>query len=394
MTTEPPASAQLPIGQFVERPGIIDLAWGHPDPRLVPVEALRRAADRTLDRYGPEALAYGSPAGPGPLIEVVRRRLAEIDARSPAPGEVLITGGASAALDQVATLLTDPGDIVLLESPSYHLAIRIFQDHPVRLVGARTDADGIDLDALASTIRRLRRDRGRPRLLYTVPTYNNPTGLSQPDRRRADLVALAESEKITIVEDDAYRELSYDGPAPNSLWSIGGSSGVVIRLGTFAKSIAPGLRVGFATATAETIARFAEGGLLDSGGGANPFAGLVVAEYAKAGDFSRHVDILRAAYREQRDAMVRALAATMPPAARWTSPAGGYFVWVTLPAGIDAARLLPVVEGAGTSFVPGVVFHVDAAGGAQALRLSFSRYPPDLIEEAVTRLAAAIRLRA
>lgn len=391
MTTEPIASAPLPIGQFVERPGIIDLAWGHPDPRLVPVEAMRRAAERTLDRYGPEALAYGSPAGPGPLIEVVRSRLAEIDGRSPTPDEVLITGGASAALDQVATLLTDPGDIVLLESPTYHLAIRIFQDHPLHLVGVPTDADGIDLDALLGTIRRLRGAGGRPRLLYTVPTFHNPTGLSQSASRRADLVALAETEGITIVEDDAYRELSYDGPAPSSLWSIGGSLGVVIRLGTYAKSIAPGLRVGYVTAAPGTVARFVEGGMLDSGGGANHFAGLMVAEYATAGDYARQVDLLRAAYREQLAAMLHALEARMPKSARWTSPTGGYFVWVTLPPGIDAASLLPAAEDAGTSFVPGIAFHVDGSGDSHALRLSFSRYPPALIEEAVNRLSTVIR---
>lgn len=394
MTSEPIASAQLPIGQFEERAGIIDLAWGHPDPDLVPVEPIRRAAARALERYGPEALAYGSPAGPGPLIEFIRSRVADTDARMPAVDEVLVTGGSSAALDQVATMLADPGDVVLVESPTYHLAIRIFQDHPVRLVSIPTDADGVDPDATLQTIRGIRAAGGRPRLLYTVPTFHNPTGRSLADARRADLVQLAESEGVTIVEDDAYRELTYDGAAPSSLWGMGGAAGVVVRLGTYAKSIAPGLRVGFVTAAPQTIARFVQGGMLDSGGGANPFVGLVVAEYADAGDYARHVDLLRAAYRERRDGMLRSLAASMPRETRWTTPAGGYFVWVTLPPGLDAARLLPLAEQAGMSFVPGTTFHVDGAGGSDSLRMAFSRYPPALIEEAISRLAKAIRAAA
>ena len=247
----------LPLIQFVERPGIIDLGWGHPDPTLVPVDPLRTAAGRALDRYGPDALAYGTPAGPGPLIEAIRERLRVTDGRAPAPDEVLITGGTSPALDQVATLLTEPGDVVLVEVPTYHLAIRIFRDHPLRLVPIPSDADGLRPDAVAAALRDVREGGDRPRLLYTVPTHHNPTGRTLLATRRSELVALAEREGITIVEDDAYRELSYDGPPPPSLWSLG-APGTVVRLGTFAKSIAPGMRVGFATADAATISRFAD----------------------------------------------------------------------------------------------------------------------------------------
>lgn len=391
METRQIASPPLPLVQFVERPGIIDLGWGHPDPDLVPVDALRTAAARALDQYGPDALAYGSPAGPGPLIEVIRKRLAETDARAPASNEVLITGGTSQALDQVATLLTDPGDVVLVESPTYHLAISIFRDHPLQLVPVPSDTDGLQVDALAKTLHGIRQAGDRPRLLYTVPTHNNPTGLSLAPDRRADLVALAASEGIVIVEDDAYRELSYDGPPPASLWSLSEQPATVVRLGTFAKSIAPGLRVGFMTAEAATISRFANGGLLDSGGGANHFAGLVVAEYIDAGDYARRVQLLKDAYRERRDRMLKAMTVAMPPDMAWTQPSGGYFVWVTLPPGLDASRLLPVAEATGTSFLPGPTFFLDGAGGPPSIRLAFSRYAPVQLEKAVGRLAAAIR---
>lgn len=388
------AREQLPLIQFVERPGIIDLGWGHPDPSLVPVDALRAAAGRAFDRYGPDTLAYGAAAGPGPLIEMIRERLRETDARVPAPDEVLISGGTSPALDQVATLMTEPGDVVLVEVPTYHLAIRIFRDHPLRLVPVATDAGGLRLDALAAAVREVRLAGDRPRLLYTVPTHHNPSGRTMPDARRAELVALIEREGIVIVEDDAYRELSYDAAPPPSLWSLSGVPGSVVRLGTFAKSIAPGMRVGFVTADAAAISRFAEGGMLDSGGGANHFAGLVVAEYMRAGDYARVVAGLRDAFRERRDEMLRALAAEMPPGTTWTEPAGGYFIWVDLPPGLDARALLPLAEARGTSILPGPTFFLDQAEGIGSLRIAFSRYAPASLAEAVSRLAAAMRTAA
>jgi 2-aminoadipate transaminase len=391
MEAPDPAGGRLPLIQFVERPGIIDLGWGHPDPTLVPVDALRSAAARAFDRYGPDALAYGAAAGPGPLIEAIRARLLETDLRAPAGDEVLISGGTSPALDQVATLLTEPGDVVLVEVPTYHLAIRIFRDHPLRLVPIPSDEGGLRTDALAAAIRDVRTAGDRPRLLYTVPTHHNPTGRTLEASRRAELVALAEREGIVIVEDDAYRELSYDGPPPPSLWSLSTSPGTVVRLGTFAKSIAPGMRVGFVTADAATISRFAEGGMLDSGGGANHFAGLVVAEYMRNGDYARVVDLLRNAFRERRDQMLRALAAEMPPGATWTEPAGGYFIWIDLPAGINARRLLPLAEMSGTSLLPGPTFFLDPATGTGSIRVAFSRYSPATLAEAVARLAASMR---
>ena len=383
-------SGQLPLIQFVERPGIIDLGWGHPDPTLVPVDPLRTAAARAFDRYGPDALAYGTPAGPGPLIEAIRERLVVSDARAPAADEVLISGGTSPALDQVATLLTEPGDVVLVEVPTYHLAIRILRDHPLRLVPIPSDADGLRPDAVAAALRDVREAGDRPRLLYTVPTHHNPTGRTLPAARRSELVALAEREGITIVEDDAYRELSYDAASPPSLWSMG-TPGTVVRLGTFAKSIAPGMRVGFVTADAATISRFADSGMLDSGGGANHFAALVVSEYMVSGDYARVVDRLRDAFRERRDQMLQALAAEMPQGTTWTEPAGGYFIWVELPPGLDARALLPVAEAAGTSLLPGSAFFLDRGLGTGAARLAFSRYPAATLGEAVARLAASMR---
>lgn len=378
------------LTQFHARPGIIDLGYGHPNPDLLPVERIRAAAASALERYGPDALTYGDAAGPRPLIEWICERLAEVDARAPGPDEVLVSAGNSHAIDQLATLLVEPGEVVLVESPTYHLAVRILRDHPLELVAIPFDGGGLRVDAVADTLARLRHAGRRVRLLYTVPTFHNPTGISlAPERRRA-LVELAAAEGLLIVEDDAYRELSYDGPPPPSLWSEG-RPGTVVRLGSFAKSLAPGLRVGYVTADAATVARIAGSGVLDSGGGISHFAALVVVEFAQTGGYGANVERLRAAYREQRDALLGALATHLPAGSSWTSPRGGYFAWVTLPPGRDARAALADVEAQGASYLPGPTFHLDHAGGERSLRLSFSRYPAAELVEAVRRLGRGLR---
>ncbi|HYM97612.1 MAG TPA: PLP-dependent aminotransferase family protein [Candidatus Sulfotelmatobacter sp.] len=375
--------------QFVARQGIIDLGWGHPDPELLPANLLRAAAVRVIERYGPDAFNYGYAAGPGPLISWVCERLRSTDLRAPTADCVVATAGNSHALDQVATLFTNPGDVVLVESPTYHLAVRILADHPVELVPVPADSEGLRVDALADLLARLRSRKRTVRLLYTVPTYHNPMGVSLANERRSQLVALAADERIVIVEDDAYRELSYDGDAPPSLWSLA-PPGVVLRLGSFAKSLAPGLRAGFITSDQPTINRIRNSGVLDSGGGISHFSSLVVAEFANSGDYARNVSRLREAYRERRDALITALAEHLENRASWLRPAGGYFVWLTFPPGHDTTAILSAAEAEGMSFMPGASFSLKSVDSRQSLRLAFSRYPPDALAEAARRLKRAL----
>jgi 2-aminoadipate transaminase len=379
----------LPLVQFFTRPGIIDLAWGHPDPELLPVEGLRQAAVRVFDRYGADALNYGYAAGPGPLISWLGYRIGEVDARAAKPDELVITGGSSQALDQVATLFTKPGDVVLVELPTYHLAVRILRDHPVEVIGVTTDDQGLRIDQLKKTLGELRTRDRRVGFLYTIPTFHNPTGVSMTSERRRELLDIATAEGLLIVEDDAYRELSYDGPALPSLWSLAPPS--VIRLGTFTKSLAPGLRSGFMTSDSETIGRIRASGVLDSGGGISHFSSLVVAEFASNGDYARNVDRLRAAYRQRRDALLSALAEHLDGKVSWQRPGGGYFVWLTLTAGPRTTELLRVAEAQGTSFMPGDVFYLPGSPASPTIRLSFSRYQPELLVEAARRLGRAFQ---
>ncbi|MEP7040158.1 MAG: PLP-dependent aminotransferase family protein [Chloroflexota bacterium] len=377
------------LGQYVPAQGVIDLAWGHPDPTLLPVQELRDATHRAMERHGPDILEYGSTAGSPPLIEFICARLAETDARAPSPDQVVVTSGASQGLDLVATLLLKPGETVLLDVPTYHLAISILADHPVRLQPVASDADGILLDDLTRVVAQLRRDGERPRLLYTIPTFHNPTGRNVSVERREALVAFAARQGLLIAEDDTYRELSYDGPPPPSLWALD-DAGAVVRIGSFAKSVAPGLRLGYVTATAEIATRMAKGGLLDSGGGMNHFAATVLAEYAASGDYVRGVERFRTAYLAQRDRLLDGLAAHLPDTASWTRPDGGFFVWVQLPPGLSADELGPVAIARGTAFLPGHRFFVEGSGAPEAIRLAFSMYPPETLEEAMLRLGAAV----
>lgn len=383
-----------PTTQLSFRPGILDLGWGQPDPALLPASLLQRAAHSALAQHGADALSYGAPAGPGRLRVWLAEHLGTQDARAPEVGELMLTGGNSIALDQVLTLLTAPGDTVLVESPTYHLAVRILRDHPLRLVPVPADSAGLNVDALAETVARLRQAGQPARALYLVPTFNNPTGASLSPERRAALVRLAEAEGLLVIEDDVYRELAYDGPAPASLWSQA-QPGTVVRLGTFSKTLAPGLRLGWLTASRAIVARIADSGVLDSGGGLSHFAAMVVHALCAAGEYAPHVAGLRATYRARRDALAAALRAHLPPGCGVKAPAGGYFVWVELPPDVcrgDAAALLPLAEAAGMSYLPGERFRVEAGGPHPGLRLAFSLYGPAELAEAARRLGEAARL--
>lgn len=378
----------LPVVQIVHRPGILDLGWGHPDPAVLPVASIQRAATTVLARYGADALAYGAERGPGPLIAWICSRLKRTDARAPDPVEVVITAGASQTLDLLCTLCTHPGDVVLVESPTYHLAVRILRDHPLNLVAVPSDADGIDVDALKSLLERMARRGRTARLLYFVPTHHNPTGVCMSLERRRALAAVAAAYGVLLVEDDVYRELSYDAPAPPSVWSLA-PPGIVARIGSFSKSLAPGLRLGYLTADASLTRRLIGSGLLDSGGGLNPFVALTVAEVCTSGDFDATIARLCAIYRERRDALAGGLRDYLPPGCHCTVPGGGFFQWVALPEGIDAGELLPFAESMGVSYLPGSRFYLDAPR-RNTLRLAFSLYQPPQLIEAARRLGEAI----
>jgi DNA-binding transcriptional MocR family regulator len=379
----------LPDIQLFLRPGIIDFGWGHPRSDLLPVADLRRAADRALERGGAAALAYGFEQGPGCLIEQLCAYLERLDGAAPAPERIFVTGGISHGLDLLCTLLTKPGEIVLVESPAYHLAQRIFRDHDLQLYPIPGDEQGLKIDALEDTLGQLQRTHQRPAFLYTIPTYCNPTGACLPPERRAALMELAERHDLLVLEDDVYRELWYDMPPPESLAHYGNPARV-IRLGSLAKILAPGLRLGWLVADPSIVQRCVRSGVLDSGGGVNHFTAHIVAEYLRMNLLTDHLVTLRTAYKAQRDTLIAALPQHLPTDYRFTTPGGGFFVWIRLPEGMNSQSLLPHAEAAGVSFLPGALFHSDGAG-QNYIRLAFSLLAPEEMTEGARRLVVAVK---
>jgi 2-aminoadipate transaminase len=378
----------LPDIQLFLRPGVIELSWGHPDLALLPVDGMLQATSVALERDGPLALSYGAEQGPGCLIEQVCTRLGRLEG-TPPPGQIMVTGGVSQALDMLCTLLTQPGDVVLLESPTYYLALRVLRDHGLELVPVSSDDEGLRVDALEEVLAGLQRQGRQARLLYTVPTFGNPTGITLAAERRRALVALAQRAGLIVLEDDVYHELWYDAPPPPPLYSLC-PAGPVVRLGSFSKVLAPGLRLGWMLAAPEVIQRCTGSGMLDSGGGINHFTAHVVAAFIELGLLDQHVETLRAAYRQRRDVLLDALASHLPEGCRWAAPGGGFFVWLRLPPGVDSAALLPIAEAQGVSYVPGARFYA-GGGGEQSCRLAFTLVSLEELAEGARRLGDLLR---
>lgn len=378
----------LPILQFEDRPGILDLSWGHPHPSLLPVEQWLAATQTTSRSFGWQALAYGYAAGPGPLIEWLAEHLSHIEHADSEASQFFITAGASHALALISDVLASPDDIVLVDAPTYHFALRILLDRGVQIVRAPTDNEGIDPAALDGLLASLRSQGRRVPMLYIVPTFGNPTGRSLPCQRRRDLVRLARRTGLTIVEDDTYRELFYMGAAPVSLWRLAGGKAVV-RLGSFSKTVAPGLRLGWINAECGIVSRLTRLGYIDSGGGVNHATGLTMATFGASGAYRQHVEHMRHEYKERRNTLVGALRTSLPEL-HVPSPAGGWFLWLPLPEGITASALLPAAERRGVSFVEGTQFYVYGQGGETYIRLCFSFLTPPELAEAARRLASAV----
>lgn len=373
--------------QNVARPGVIELAFGEPDPALFPAAGLAAACRAALADGGREALPYGASAGPAALRRRLAERLSGLETRATGQDETLISAGNSQALDQIVALFCRPGDVVLVERPTYSLALGILGDHPVAVEALACDKDGLDVDALERRLVEARATGRTVRLLYTIPTFHNPTGTCLSAGRRRRLVEVAAAYGLLVVEDDVYRELWYGAPAPPSLWSLA-APGTVLRLGSFAKTLAPGLRVGWVNAAPGQLERIATSGLNDSGGCPSQFAAVVVERFLAAGHYDSHVARLRTAYAARRDVLATALATRLPPGCEFVLPAGGFFVWVSLPAGLRAGELLPAAEAAGVSFVAAARSHLDGHDGG--LRLAFTLYEAEQLAAAAARLGETI----
>ena len=376
-----PGSMLPPGGPGPGPPGTLAFT-GAGDPRLYPVAALARTIREVLHSDGPAALEYGGdPAGHRPLRETIVEVLASQGLRTSA-AQVLVTTGSQQGLALAAQVLLRPGDAVVVEEPTYNLALDLFRAGGQRIVPVPVDRAGMQVDRLEPLLR-----THHPRLLYTVPHFQNPSGATLSGPRRTQLLALADRYDVPVVEDDYVGDLRYEGRSPPALKALD-TSGQVIYLGTFSKLLMPGVRVGYLVADGPVLDRLAEHKRVQDVMTA-PLMQRVLHRYVTVGRYQAHLRRTTRHYRRRRDALMAALRDQLPQVSAPT-PAGGLFAWLTLPDGVSARVLHEHARAAGVEVAPGGWFFADPAAGDRHLRLNFVVLTPDEIVEGVRRLATAL----
>ncbi len=361
---------------------LISLAYGLADPALFPRAELMAAAAEVLAYEAAESLNYAM-SYPGLTDQIVARLRAEgVDAQ---PEQVLVGYGSSQILALLPEIFVEPGDVVIIEGPSFLGAVRRFAQSGARLVTVPVDEHGMDVVALADTLRALTTAGQRPKFIYTIPTFHNPTGVTLTLERRQQLVELAAEYGTPIVEDDAYIDLRFTGEPLPSLAALD-PDGWVIRVGTYSKILAPGLRIGWVHARREIIDRLL---MVKAEGTTGPFITRVVARYSESGRLERHIAALRHHYATKCQVMASAIRRHFPPEARFVMPDGGFFIWVTLPEGLSAQSLLAAARAQGAEFLPGTACFAEPGQGDNALRLAFSFQSSDQIEAGIARIGLA-----
>ena len=363
----------------------IALTGGIPDPDSLPVEELIEVSNRVLRREGPEALRYGGHQGYEGLREWLATHVGELEGLELTAQNFTLTNGASGGLVNVCDTFLDEGDVGLCEEPTFPGGAGTIEHCMAEVAGVRLDEDGIVPDALAETIERLERDGRRVKLLYTTPNFQNPTGSTLTLERRKAVVEICRRHGVLIVEDDAYGDIRFEEERLPSLFALAGGKGAVF-LGTFSKTMATGLRVGWVladTAIVEALLRTR----YDLG--ITPWLQRTVYEFASSGMWQRHVVKVNDIYRRKRDAMLAALSERCRRYATWNTPVGGYFLWLTLADSVDPAAMYDAARDLGVSYVGGGAFHRDG-GGRRNVRLAYSFVNEQEIPEAILRLGRAM----
>jgi 2-aminoadipate transaminase len=359
--------------------GVLSLAGGFPNPATFPAELLDEIVARIVRDDAGVALQYAPCEGIPSLREYLIDRQEQTQGVRPAFEELIVTSGGMECIALACQSLIDPGDLVAVEAPTYLGALMAFDRYEAEVEGVPIDEDGLLVDALEERL-----EGGlRPKLLYVIPEYQNPTGRTLPLARREALVELCRRHGVLILEDVAYREISFDGGALPSLWSL--APDVVVQAGTFSKIFCPGVRLGWAAGPREVIAQLgaAKQTTDQCAGGLGQ---RMVEEYGRAGHFERQIPASRELYASHWRALDRGLRAHMPDSVTWSEPLGGFFSWLTLPEGIDSIALRPLAIEAGVSYVPGAPF----GGAPNELRVSFSYLGEPELETAASRLSSVV----
>ncbi len=367
-----------PLLQGMDTPGErISFVFGFPDPASLPAAEVAAASTRTLAQRGRTALQYGDNAGYSGLIDALIEKLARDQGITAKRENVLITAGGSQAIGLLLDAFVNWGDTIASEMPTWLGAVKAFRNVGANVVSIPVDEEGTDIAFLDRELRILRESGITPKFVYVISNFQNPTGVTMTLRRRNELLDLVRSAGTMLIEDDAYFDLRYGGENLPAIYTLDDSDSV-IYMGTLSKTMGPGMRLGWLVGPREVIRRISA---LKVDGGTNVFGAHVAADWLP-GNLLPHVDRLRAVYRRRRDLMLAALEEHMPPGTTWSTPDGGFFIWVTFPEGIDTTRMHAQVQELGVEYLPGPVSFADGSGKNQ-LRLSFSFVEDDMINQGI-----------
>ena len=378
------ASEVRALFAVANRPEVVSLAGGMPFVAALPFDNVTKTVQRVLGTSGPQALQYGSGQGLPELREHIMSIMALEGIRA-GVDDIVVTTGSQQGLDLISKLFINPGDAILAESPSYVGAMGVFRSYQARVEHVAMDDDGMIPQSLREHIANLRALKVPIKFLYLIPNFQNPAGVTLSAARRLEILDIAQAEGILVVEDNPYGLLWFDRPPPHAIRSADESG--VIYLGSFSKTFAPGLRVGWVVAPhgiREKLVLASEAAILSP----SSFSQMILAEYFESHDWKRQIDTFRGLYRERRDAMVEALAQYAPEIPH-TTPTGGFYLWLSLPEGLDSKEMLPRAVKELVAYTPGTAFYANGGGRAN-LRLAFCYPEPSFIEEGIKRLSRVI----
>lgn len=372
------------IGDPRQAANLISFVFGFPDPGTLPAKSIAEATARAMEKDGEWALQYGKDTGTPWLVDALAKKLARDQGIQTTRETLMLTSGGSQACQLVLDLLVDPGDTVIVESPTWMGFLYMIDNLKANAVGVPVDDEGTDVVALEATLARLRGEGITPKLIYVIPNFQNPKGVSTTLERRKRIVELAREYGTIVLEDDAYFDLRYAGEPIPPIQTLD-DSGSVWYTGTFSKIVGAGVRIGWLVAPAEVITKLA---VLKTDGSTNVFGAHVVAEWIPE-HLDDHIVQLRGLYQRRRDIMLDSLSRHMPEGTTWTIPDGGFFIWVTLPEGLDATAMRGMARELGVDYLPGASCTFDGSGANQ-FRLCYSFVTDDRIDEGIRILSEVI----
>lgn len=370
-------------------PGTISFVYGLPDPVTFPTKELSFCFEKVFQEKASLALQYGPEQGYGPLIDFLREKLGEDENIFLSRSQIMLTGGASQALDHICTMFTQQGDIIIVEAPSYHESLQLFRDHGLRTFQVNIDEEGMNVEELKAVLEKLRKRGERAKFLYIIPSFQNPSGISLSLKRKKAILEVVEDWDLLVVEDDVYYDLAFEEMQISSLFVLNRGRRV-IRLGSFSKILAPGLRMGWMIAPTEFIRALTESGLRRMGGGSNPLLANAISVFCQKGWLESHIKSIRSHYRAKRDVILKSLETKMPESVSWARPKGGFFIWVRLPHDLQAVDVVKWVQKSGIMILAGDHFFAEYPTG-QYLRLAFSYIKSEKIKEGIEKLSQIIK---